>query len=119
MGSRPKKGSTDAPTDAELDILRILWRRGPSTVREVHKEVLRSKPVAYTTVLSQMQIMHQKGHLRRSERFTSHLYEPAKDKALVQRGLVQTLLHKAFDGSATGLLQSAFDGRRVEASEIA
>src|SRR5689334_8743120 len=107
-----------APTDAELEVLRVLWQEGPRTVREVYTEVSRAKPVTYTTVLKQMQVMHQKGLLRRSERFRSHVYEPAQPQAHVQKELAHSLLDQAFGGSARGLLQSALAGRRVDADEI-
>ena len=106
------------PTDAELEILRVLWERGPSTVREVHEVISRSKPVGYTTVLKQMQVMHQKGLLARSDRFRSHVYEPAQTQAKTQRQLVASVLDQAFDGSARQLLQSALAGRKVDSSEL-
>jgi BlaI family transcriptional regulator, penicillinase repressor len=108
-----------APTDAELDVLRVLWERGPSTVREVHEVVSGGKDVGYTTVLKQMQVMHRKGLLTRSERFRSHVYEASQPQARVQRDLVQSLLRQAFGGSAASLVQSALGGRRVTAAELA
>jgi BlaI family transcriptional regulator, penicillinase repressor len=116
--SRPVPSSEPAPTEAELEILRILWSEGARTVREVHAKVGSSKPVAYTTVLKQMQVMHQKGLLLRSERFRSHVYRPKQPQARVQKRLAQSLLARAFEGSARGLLQSALAGRRVDAAEI-
>src|SRR3954463_1400097 len=106
------------PTDAEYDILRVLWHRGASTVREVHDAVSQSKSVGYTTVLKQMQVMHAKGLLTRSERFRSHVYEPAQKQAQVQRQLAAAVLQQAFGGSARELLQSALAGRRVSAKEL-
>jgi predicted transcriptional regulator len=107
-----------APTDAELDVLRVLWDRGASTVREVHDVIAESKPIGYTTVLKQMQVMHRKGLLVRSERFRSHVYEPARPRTQTQRQLATGLLHQAFDGSARSLLQSALAGRRVDPDEL-
>ena len=106
------------PTDAELEILRALWQRGASTVREIHDELGATKTVGYTTVLKQMQVMHQKGLLTRSERFRSHVYEPAVERSVTQRQLASTILQQAFDGSARGLLQSALAGRKVDAREL-
>jgi BlaI family transcriptional regulator, penicillinase repressor len=111
--------ATPSPTGAELDILRVLWKRGPGTVREVHDEVTRSKPVTYTTVLKQMQVMRRKGLLVRSDRFRSHVYEPSQPQAHTQRRLALSLLRQAFDGSARGLLQSVLAGRRVDPVELA
>ena len=110
--------SMPTPTDAELEILRVLWDRGASTVREVHDAVSQVKAIGYTTVLKQMQVMHQKGLLTRSERFRSHVYEAVRSRTLTQRQLATSILHQVFDGSAHGLLQSALAGRRVEASEL-
>jgi predicted transcriptional regulator len=108
-----------APTEAELDVLRVLWARGASTVREVHDAIAKAKPVGYTTVLKQMQVMHRKGLVSRSERFRSHVYEAAQPRARVQRDLAHSLLRQAFGGSAASLVQSALGGRKVSAAELA
>lgn len=110
--------SPAAPTDAELEILRALWDRGASTVREVHDVVSGSKDVGYTTVLKQMQVMHRKGLLLRADRYRSHLYEPAQTRARTQRQLAASILRQAFGGSAHHLLQSALAGRKVDAKEL-
>ena len=106
------------PTDAELEILRILWERGPSTVREVYERISQTKTVGYTTVLKQMQVMHTKALLGRSDRFRSHVYEPVQSRAQTQRQLAASMLRQVFDGSARQLLQSALAGRRVDAGEL-
>ena len=106
------------PTDAELEVLRVLWDRGASTVREVHDVIAAWKPIGYTTVLKQMQVMHRKGLLVRSERFRSHVYEPARPRTQTQRQLATGLLRQAFDGSARSLLQSALAGRSVDSDEL-
>jgi predicted transcriptional regulator len=110
--------SSPSPTDAELEILRVLWERGPSTVREVFEGVSAIKPVGYTTVLKQMQVMHGKGLLSRSDRFRSHVYEPAQSRSQTQRQLAGSMLRQVFDGSARQLLQSALAGRKVERAEL-
>ena|SRR4026209_696456 len=110
--------NTPIPTDAELEILRVLWEGGPSTVREVHTAIGAHKPVGYTTVLKQMQVMHQKGLLMRSDRFRSHVYESAQSQTQTQRQLAGSILKQVFDGSARQLLQSALAGRRVDAKEL-
>jgi len=106
------------PTDAELEILRALWQRGASTVREIHDQLAATKSVGYTTILKQMQVMHRKGLLRRSERFRSHVYEAARTRPATERQIVTTLLANVFDGSARGLLQSVLAGRKVDADEL-
>ncbi|MBL8144372.1 MAG: BlaI/MecI/CopY family transcriptional regulator [Acidobacteria bacterium] len=123
MALRPSRRSPAGPalpppTDAELDVLRVLWDRGPSTVREVHDVVGAARPIGYTTVLKQMQVMQQKGLLTRSERFRSHVYEAASTRETTQQQLASSVLHQVFAGSARGLLQSALAGRRVTAREI-
>ena len=110
--------TSPAPTDAELEILRILWERGPSTVREVYEGIGAVKPVGYTTVLKQMQVMHGKGLLARSDRFRSHVYEPTQSRMQTQRQLAGSMLRQVFDGSARQLLQSALAGRKVERAEL-
>jgi predicted transcriptional regulator len=106
------------PTDAEYDILRVLWERGTCTVREIHSVIAQTRPVGYTTVLKQMQVMQGKGILRRSERFRSHLYEPVQSQAQTKRQFATAMLRQVFDGSARELLQSALAGRKVDAREL-
>ena len=118
MAIRKISADQPAPTEAELGVLRVLWDRGASTVREVFDVIAGGKAVGYTTVLKQMQVMHQKGLLTRSERFRSHVYEPAVERSVTQRQLASTILQQAFDGSARGLLQSALAGRKVDAKEL-
>lgn len=113
-----KRAAAVTPTDAELDILRAIWDRGDSTVREVYEVVSGLRDIGYTTVLKQMQVMHQKGLLTREERFKSHVYAPAQPRSATQRALVGQLLAQAFGGSARSLLQSALAGRRVGTEEI-
>lgn len=110
--------ASPAPTDAELEILRVLWQRGASTVRDVHDVVSKSKDVGYTTVLKQMQVMYRKGLLVRSDRYRSHVYEPAQAQAKTLRQLAGSMLEQAFGGSARHLLQSALAGRKVDPQEL-
>jgi predicted transcriptional regulator len=107
------------PTDAELAILRVLWRRGPSTVREVHEDLRPSQDTAYTTVLKIMQIMAQKGLVSRDERGKSHVYQPALSEEQAQRGLVRDLLDKAFGGSASRLVLRALNEERATPADLA
>src|ERR1700730_5138889 len=83
------------PSAAEVDILAALWRLGPATVREVHEAV--GKDIGYTTTLKQMQLMHEKGQLTRTERFRSHVYEPAIPKEETQSQIARDLLDRVFD----------------------
>ena len=106
------------PTDAELEILRVLWNRGPSTVRDVYEELKRDKPVGYTTILKLMQIMAEKGLVRRDEDQRAHLYEAMVPKESTQRQLVDDLLDRAFGGSALELVMQALSAKRASAAEI-
>ncbi len=106
------------PTDAELEILKVLWRRGPSTVREVFETLGESKTTGYTTVLKTMQIMAEKGLVVRDESERAHRYEPAAPEDETQRRLVGDLLRKAFDGSAKKLVLQALSTERATAGEL-
>ena len=105
------------PTGAELDILAVLWRLGPATVREVHEEV--GKDNGYTTTLKQMQLMTEKGLLVRSERFRSHVYEASVPKEQTQRQIAGDLLKRAFNGSATSLVMGALAAQPASPEELA
>lgn len=106
------------PTDAELEILRVLWSRGPSTVREVYDELKGKRQVGYTTILKFMQIMAEKGLLRRNEDARTHLYESTAPRESTQRQLVGDLLDRAFGGSATNLVMQALSAKRATPTEI-
>ena len=106
------------PTDAELEILKVLWRRGPSTVREVFETLGESKTTGYTTVLKTMQIMADKGLVVRDESERAHRYEPAAPEDETQRRLVGDLLRKAFDGQAVKLVMQALSTERASAEEL-
>ncbi|HEX2093399.1 MAG TPA: BlaI/MecI/CopY family transcriptional regulator [Longimicrobiaceae bacterium] len=106
------------PTPAELEILRVLWQRGPSTVREVHETLHRSEPVGYTTVLKTLQIMTDKGLVGRDESQRAHVYEPRISEEATQRQLVRDLLDRAFGGSAAKLVVRALSGSRASAEEL-
>src|SRR5215475_9960575 len=101
------------PTDAELEILTILWSRGPSTVREVHEVIAARKRAQYTTVLKLMQIMAEKGLVRRNEQERAHIYETARPQEVTQRQLAGDLLKRAFNGSARGLMMEALSSRKA------
>jgi BlaI family penicillinase repressor len=96
------------PTDAELEILTVLWSRGPSTVREVHEVTAKRKATQYTTVLKLMQIMAEKGLVRRNQEQRAHVYEAASPPEWTQKQLAGDLLQRAFNGSATRLMQGRF-----------
>jgi predicted transcriptional regulator len=105
------------PTDAELAILRVLWARGPSTVREVAEALGRQG--AYTTMLKLLQIMTDKRLVRRDDSERSHVYEAAYSEDQTQKQLVADLLHRAFDGSAAKLVLQALAAGKATPEEIA
>ena len=107
------------PTDAELEILTVLWSRGPSTVREVHETITRRKPAQYSTVLKFMQIMAEKGLVRRNEKQRAHIYEAARPREWTQKRLAGDLLQRAFAGSAKHLLMGALSARKASREELA
>lgn len=106
------------PTDAELAILRVLWQRGPSTVRDVQERLDRSASTGYTTVLKLLQIMLEKGLVTRDESQRAHIYAAAVDESVTQKRLVDDLLDRAFGGSAHKLVMRALSSEQVSADEL-
>ena len=107
------------PTDAELEILTVLWGIGPATVREVHEVISRRRPAQYSTVLKFMQIMAEKGLVLRDEKERAHIYKPARPREWTQRQLAGDLMERAFSGSAKALLMGALSARRANKEELA
>jgi len=107
------------PTDAELEILAVLWNRGRSTVRDVHEALQGRKPTQYTTVLKLMQIMAEKGLVRRDVEQRAHVYEASRPREWTQRQLAGDLLQRAFGGSAKGLMMGALSAKRASKEELA
>ena len=110
--------STPQPTPAELQILRVLWERGPSTVREVHEALDRSEPVGYTTVLKLLQIMTDKRLVRRDESARAHVYTATAPEGTTQKQLVRDLVDRAFGGSASQLVLHALSTRKSSKQEL-
>lgn len=106
------------PTATELDILRVLWERGPSTVREVYEILAKTKSMGYTTVLKLLQIMTAKEMVIRNEDARAHVYEARQPAASTKRQLVGDLMQRAFAGSASDLMLHALSGKNTSHSEI-
>jgi predicted transcriptional regulator len=106
------------PTASELEILRVLWERGPSTVREVHESLREKKDLGYTTVLKLLQIMTAKGSVRRNEDHRAHVYEVCQPATETKRQLVGDVLQRVFLGSASELMIHALEGRRTSKKEL-
>ena len=108
------------PTESELEILKIIWEKGSATVREVHEELAKTKNVGYTTTLKLMQIMHEKGIVKRDESMRTHVYQSAVNKEKTQKHLLGKMIDNLFGGSSTQLvLQALGNGEgKVSAEEL-
>lgn len=106
------------PTNAELEILQLLWRLGPQTVRDIQAEFSRERDVGYTTVLKTMQIMAEKRLVRRDESARSHVYVAAVEEGRIKQRLVTDLLDKAFAGSAVDLVVQALGAGRASPEDL-
>lgn len=109
---------TPKPTDAELAILRVLWTRGPSTVRELHDTMSASRSVAYTTTLKTLQVMTEKGLTIREDHRGQHIYRPRHAEEETLQRLVIDLLDRAFGGSTSKLVIQALTSRRASPEEL-
>jgi predicted transcriptional regulator len=110
---------TPKPTAAELQILQVLWQRGPLTVRQIQHVLCEERDTGYTTVLKQVQVMTSKGLLNKDGTVRPQLYSPMVARERTQRLLLRELLDKAFAGSAKQLLVQLLSVRRAGAEEIA
>ena len=106
------------PTDAELEILTVLWSRGPATVRKVHETVAARKPTQYTTVLKMLQIMAEKGLVTRDESSRTHIYAARVSRDRTQRQLVNDLIDRAFGGSAAALVLQALSAQPTSEEDL-
>ena len=111
------KLSLPRPTDTELEILRALWQRGPSTVREVQETLGEARPTGYTTVLKMLQIMTEKGLVQRDESQRAHVYEARLAQEQTQQQMVGDLLERVFGGSATSLVMQALATKKKTSAE--
>jgi predicted transcriptional regulator len=117
MDAEGAMSETKLPTDAELGILRVLWARGPSTVREVHEALQDGS--GYTTVLKLMQIMTEKGLVVRDESQRAHVYSAQATQQKTQRQLVTDLVDRAFGGSPAQLAMQALSSKKTSPQELA
>ena len=107
------------PTESELELLRVLWDLGPSTVREIHDAISRRKPAGYTTVLKLMQIMTEKGLVSRDEQQRAHVYSARLPREQTQKQLLGDLMDRAFGGSASRLVMSALASDQATPQDLA
>ena len=110
---------TTGPTEAELEILCVLWQRGPGTVRQVNRALNETRPTGYTTTLKLMQIMLEKGLLVRDETVRPQVYRPAASKERTQGRLLKDLMQRAFDGSAAELVLRALATQQASPEDLA
>ena len=106
------------PTESELNVLTLLWEKGPQTVRQIHDEIAKSKPVRYTTTLKIMQIMHEKGLLTREKEGKSHLYTPNVSRKSAQQNMVNKMLNTVFQGSASELVMQTLGNSKTSKKEL-
>lgn len=113
------KPAKSVPTDQELEILKVVWQMGPSTVREVYKEMLQHRKIAYTTVLTMMGILERKGYLKKSAGERAYLYRAAKPQDQVTAGMVKEFVNRVFNGSTRPLLVHLVGDKEISAEELA
>jgi predicted transcriptional regulator len=106
------------PTDAELAILRVLWERGPSTVRQIHEVLSRDRPLGYTTALKLLQIMTEKGLTTRETLGIQHVYRASLGEQGTQRQLLRDLIERAFGGSTSKLVMQALAAKKASPEEL-
>jgi predicted transcriptional regulator len=106
------------PSNSELEILHVLWRKGPQTVRQIHPALRRKREIGYTTVLKTLQVMAEKGLVARDESERSHVYRAAVPEKSVKRRLVSDLLDRVFEGSAANLVLQALSTKRASPEDI-
>ena len=106
------------PTESELEILQILWLKGIATVRDVHVELTKTKDIGYTTTLKLMQIMHEKGLVKRDESMRTHVYQADVNKEKTQKHLLSKMIDSLFGGSSTQLVLQALGDGKASVEEI-
>lgn len=106
------------PTESELEILQVLWQKGTASVREVHEELSKTKEAGYTTTLKLMQIMHEKGLVKRDASVKTHIYQPAVSREKTQKHLLGKMIDSLFGGSPTQLVIQALGDHQASPSEL-
>jgi BlaI family penicillinase repressor len=109
---------TIKPTESELEILQILWKKVNASVREVHEELLATKEAGYTTTLKLMQIMHEKGLVKRDDSIKTHIYQAAVSKEKTQKHLLNKMINTVFGGSPGELVMQALGNHKASAEEL-
>jgi BlaI family transcriptional regulator, penicillinase repressor len=115
MSMKPKK---TVLTDQELELMKIVWDRGSATVRDVYEELLTRRKIAYTTVMTMMGILEQKGHLKKSADERAYVYTPAQPQREVVGSMVQDFVKRVFNGSAKPLLVHLVEDKKIQPEEL-
>ncbi len=105
-------------TEQELEIMKIVWDVGPATVRQVYERLLEHREIAYTTVMTMMQVLERKGRLLKSLEEKAHVYKPSEPKQKVIGGMVQEFVNRVFNGSAEPLLLQLVDDDKLSSADI-
>jgi len=106
------------PTDVELEVLQVIWRRGQATVREVHQDLVQNRKIAYTTVLTIMGILERKGHLKKTAGERAYVYSPARPKRRVVKTMIDEFVSRVFNGSTRPLLVHLVEDSRISQKEL-
>jgi predicted transcriptional regulator len=114
----PIRRAADRLTDQELEIMKIIWERGAATVRDVYETLLERRKVAYTTVMTMMNILEQKKFLRKKQADRAYVYEPSRPKEQVVGGMVRDFVNRVFNGSAEPLLQHLVDQEKISEADL-
>src|SRR6266571_331595 len=105
-------------TSQELEIMKVVWRSGASTVRDVYETLLAHRKIAYTTVMTMMNILEQKGYLKKAQKDRAYVYQAAKPQKQVIRGMVREFVDRVFNGSAEPLLLHLVEDRRLTKTDL-
>lgn len=106
------------PTESELEILQVLWEKGEASVRDVHEKLAASKDVGYTTTLKLMQIMHEKGIVKRDDSSRTHIYKAIVNKEITQKNLVGKMIKSLFGGFSSQLVMQALGSNKISQEEL-
>ncbi|MBK8268758.1 MAG: BlaI/MecI/CopY family transcriptional regulator [Planctomycetes bacterium] len=112
------RNSLPRPTESELEILAVLWNAGSATVRQTQEQLSKRREMGYTTVLKLLQIMHEKGLVKRDESDRTHIYSAAEPRERTQQRIVSNLLDRAFEGSASSLVMRALSSKKASSKEL-
>jgi BlaI family penicillinase repressor len=112
------KAKKNVLTDQELEIMKIVWQRGSASVRDVYEELLKQRKIAYTTVMTMMGILEQKGQLRKTVSDRAYIYSPSQPQGEVVGSMVHDFLKRLFDGSAKPLLVHLVENRKISPEEL-